>query len=477
MSTKPNILIITTDQQHHAMMSCAGNKWLSTPNMDRIAARGVRYEHAYCSNPVCVPSRFSWWTGRMPSAIGMRRNGGVKGALPREVHEGAMGNLVDKAGYRPVFAGKIHLPGDLDPNSMGFEYLGSDERYRIAVECARFIRHHGTRKASIGASAAENRGATPHRPWLLAVNLINPHDICHHALNQFASTDFEKLLVRKVTDARDSVEEMLDLAKQWNEEEFFADHCPPLPPNFQPQDDEPQAIAELLDHRPFRRKAREQWSERDWRLHRWVYHRLTERVDEQIGALLDAVEASGQADETVVIFTSDHGDHDSSHKLEHKTIFYEEAARVPLLIADPRVPAAVRGKSVGTGLVQTGLDLMATVCDYAGVELPEHNLGRSLRPSASGETARAPRDGVYAENESSYMYVTASHKFVRYDRGENARQLYDLVKDPAETRNWITEPGNGEIAERLEARLDEEKAHHDALSLVDRIEAPQPVPH
>ncbi|MFW5884400.1 MAG: sulfatase [bacterium] len=477
MSNQPNILIVTTDQQHHAMMSCAGNEWLSTPNMDRIAARGVRYERAYCSNPVCVPSRFSWWTGRMPSAIGMRQNGGVKGALPSEIHEGAMGHLVSEAGYRAVFAGKIHLPGDLAPESMGFEYLCSDERYRLAVECARFIREQGGAQTAGGAAAGIAAPGGAERPWLLVANFINPHDICHHALTEFATTDFEKLLVSKVTDARASVDGMLDLAKRWDEEEFFAKHCPPLPPNYDPQEDEPEAIAELVDYRPFRRKARDRWGEREWRLHRWVYHRLTERVDEQIGVLLDALETSGQADNTVVIFTSDHGDHDSSHRLEHKTIFYEEAARVPLLVADPHADAATPGSSIGTGLVQTGLDLMATVCDYAGVESPAHNLGMSLRPSATGESARAPRDGVYAENEVSYMYVTEEHKFVRYDRGANGRQLYDLVRDPAETRNWIGEPGNDEIARELETRLDAEKARHDALSLADRVEPPQPAAH
>lgn len=480
MSTRPNILIITTDQQHHAMMSCAGNRWLSTPSMDRIAARGVRYERAYCSNPVCVPSRFSWWTGRMPSAIGMRQNGGIKSALPAEIHEGSMGHLVSRAGYRAVFAGKVHLPGDLSPESTGFEYLCPDERYRLAVECGRFIREQGTRARRDEADTPptrDDRRVGSHEPWLLVANFINPHDICHHALNEFATSDFEQLLVGKCIEERANVDEVLELAKPWDEDEFFERHCPPLPANHEPQADEPQAIGDLLDHRPFRRKARDLWGEREWRLHRWVYHRLTERVDEQIGVLLDALETSGQADDTVVIFTSDHGDHDSSHKLEHKTIFYEEAARVPLLIADPRARQTVRGGTVRNGLVQTGLDLMATVCDYVGIEVPPHNLGLSLRPSASGASARAPRDGVYAENESSYMYVTDAYKFVRYDGGAHARQLYDLTRDPAETRNWIEEPGNEAVASRLETALDSERERHEALSLAAHVEPARPAAH
>ena len=229
--------------------------------------------------------------------------------------------------------------------------------------------------------------------------------------------------------------------------------------------DEPEAISALLEQRGFRAAARKHWGEKEWRLHRWVYHRLTERVDAQVGGVLDALEISGQADDTVVVFTSDHGDHDSSHKLEHKTVLYDEASRVPLIVRDPALPPRFRGTKTECGLVQTGIDLMATVCDYAGVEQPAHCAGMSLRPTASGSSRIAPRDGVYSESEIGYMYVTDRYKFVRYDEGTSARQLYDLERDPGETRNWIDDPGMDVVAADLERALETEFRKHRLLAV------------
>jgi choline-sulfatase len=169
-----------------------------------------------------------------------------------------------------------------------------------------------------------------------------------------------------------------------------------------------------------------------------------------------------------VIFTSDHGDHDASHKLEHKTMFYDEAVRVPLLVADPGCPESARGSVNRENLVQTGLDLMATVCDYLDVAKPGHNLGMSFSEPARGRSPASWREGVYGENEISYMYATDRYKFVRYDSGANSRQLYDMEADPGETRNSIGDPGMAEVASKLESALDREHARHEELSLADR---------
>lgn len=107
----PNILVIVTDQQHAGMMSCKGNPWVKTPNMDHLAATGVRFEKAYCTNPVCIPSRFSMFTGVLPSEIGMESNREEKNAVSDLILENAMGNIFRRAGYETAYAGKIHLPG------------------------------------------------------------------------------------------------------------------------------------------------------------------------------------------------------------------------------------------------------------------------------------------------------------------------------------------------------------------------------
>lgn len=446
MSDRPNILVITTDQQHHAMMSCAGNPWLRTPNMDRIAAWGTRFERAYCSNPVCVPSRFSWWTGRMPSAIGMRGNGGVKAPLPEAVHAGALGHQMRAAGYTAAFGGKLHTPGGLTRESMGFECITPDERDRLAVEAAAFIRRDHD------------------RPWFLAANFINPHDICYHAIRAFARTDFDdKLLSRGATELAE-LDEALKLPAGVDEETFFAEHCPPLPANHDIQAEEPPCIGEILAERPFKRLAREEWGEREWRLHRWAYHRLTERVDAQIGVVLDALERSGQVENTVIVFTSDHGDHDSSHRLEHKTFHYEEAARVPLIVARP---GQVEGGRVDTSHVcNNGIDLMATCCDYVGAAQPAHNLGLSWRRVLDGQSG-GWREGGYGENVVGHMYVTPDHKYLRYDYGgEIVEHLFDLAADPGETLSCHADPAKAEVLARLRAGYESERARHEALRVV-----------
>ena len=158
-----------------------------------------------------------------------------------------------------------------------------------------------------------------------------------------------------------------------------------------------------MEERLFKRHVRNTWSVQDWQLHRWAYARLMERVDKQIGVILDALDASGQAEKTVVILTSDHGDHDGSHGLEHKTVLYDEAARVPWLMRYPgKIP---EGTVRDDCLVSTGLDLMATCCDYAGVAQPVHCLGLSLRDAAEAGEA-LPREVVVSNTGNRLLRVT-----------------------------------------------------------------------
>ena len=119
----PNILLLITDQQTHTLLSCAGTKWLSTPHSDRLAAQGARFTRAYATNPVCVPSRFSMFTGRMPSAIGLRHNQTPKGAavFTHADDEQSLGHLLQRAGYRTLYGGKTHWPIGLNPERLGFQ--------------------------------------------------------------------------------------------------------------------------------------------------------------------------------------------------------------------------------------------------------------------------------------------------------------------------------------------------------------------
>ncbi len=424
---KPNILFIMTDQQSAEMMSCTGNRHLNTPAMDSIAEHGVRFERAYCTDPVCVPSRFSLFTGKMPSYINLKSND------TREVDHDRIDNLkkqgigfvMKKAGYEAVYGGKQHLPG-FGAEDLGFDILTLNERDTLAADCAGFIK--------------ENR----EKPFFLVASFINPHDICYMAIRDFAETDQAKKLIESGKTEVGNIDTFLDIARGGGSE-FIEKHCPPLPKNHLPQAGEPEAVNHLLEQRPFRKNAREKYSDDEWRMHRYVYHRLTEMVDEKIGIVLDALKESGQEENTVVIFTSDHGDMDGSHKLEHKTVFYNEASRVPLLMSQKGV--IPEGVVNTTHLISNGLDLIPTLCDYAETEVPEGLEGRSLRAAAEGKTVPEWRDAVKLESEIGRMIITKDYKYARFYPGSNDEQLYDLANDPYETRNSAYIPENRKVLE------------------------------
>ncbi len=424
----PNLLIIVTDQQSATMMSCAGNPCLHTPAMDSLAAEGVRFSQAFCTNPVCVPSRFSLFTGHHGGAIGLRSDSLPDGIeVPPHIRAGGMGHLLRQAGYEVLYGGKEGLPM-MRMADLGFDNFCRDERDALAEECA---------------SRLLARAGAQHPPFLMVASFITPHDICYMAIEHAPGSDAAILQHGK----RDMAEMKAAqaLPPGMTQEEFWGEHCPPLPPNHLPQDDEPEAIQHLIARRPFRRAVREGWSEQEWRLHRWTYHRLTERVDGQLGIVLAALRESGLADNTIVIFTSDHGDHDAAHKLEHKTAMYEEAMRVPLIIRDPR--CALPG-TVSDALACSGTDLMATVCDYAGVQLPESVTGRSLAPLARGESPSAWRDHLLVESEIGYGIRTPGYFYAIHDSGRHREQLYDLRQDPGQTRNYAQNPALAKILTR-----------------------------
>jgi choline-sulfatase len=263
------------------------------------------------------------------------------------------------------------------------------------------------------------------------------------AIKEFAQPERAKRTIERGSTEIATLDKALEIPRGISREEFIEKYCPELPPNFEPQENEPEIFLDFRMRRPFKQKAFENWSKEEWRFHRMAYCRLTELVDAQIGKLINALKESGQEDDTVVIFTSDHGDMDSAHRLEHKTYFYEEASRIPLLIARP---GEIQPGSVSSALVSNGLDLMPTLCDYAGIPAPKYASGYSFRPLAENKKTKT-RDYVFAESEIGNMARTEYYKYILYDSGKNREQLYDMRKDPFETRNAARDNGNEDILE------------------------------
>ena len=426
---KPNIIYIYTDQQHANMMSCAGNKWVNTPAMDYIANNGIRFTRAYTTNPVCSPARISMITGRFPSYFNdekgneVRENWGASRVpgVSEEVLNSTIANYAQQAGYDLIFGGKEHLPQSLRPDTLGFTDISDNERNVLANEAAKYIK------------------SNHEKPYFMIVSLINPHDICYMAIRDFAETAFDSLLLNKGQVELAELDNAMQIPEGVSKEEFYEKYCPPTPPNYEAQKGEPIAIKTLLKNRNFRNNARANYSDEDWRMHRWAYCRLTEVVDNEIQVILDALKASGEEENTLIMLSSDHGDMDAAHRMEHKSTMYEESANVPFLAMwKSQIPS---GQIDTTHLISNGLDLIPTVCDFMGVEGSADPRGRSMRSLMEGNNADW-RNYLGVESEVGKMVVSEDgYKFLRYDFTGIEEQLLDLNKDPFETTHFTDSIG------------------------------------
>ncbi len=403
---RPNILFIMTDQQHAGMMSCTGNTWLKTPAMDSLARDGIRFERAYATNPVCVSSRTSMATGVMSCRLGAGNNGPGMGIehLPPEVDDHSMGKVMERAGYDTFYGGKVHMCRSLDPKNAGYNEVFKDDREELPAACLQFME------------------SKRDKPFFAVASFINPHDIC------FAN------YARNGEDRQG----VLDLHKEASS--LALDELPSLPDNYAIQQNEPSAIeAHMSPNAPTPAIAmRKEYDEHAWRINRWIYHRLTEKVDRHIGDILEGLQQAGLEEDTVVIFTSDHGNMDASHSLASKGVFYEESVGVPLILK--HLGGVPGGRTDQVHLVSSGLDILPTICDYAGIKQPDHLLGVSLRPLAEDRRVDDWRTYVASENHWTRMIRSQQYKYCAYDHACGNESLVDMENDPGEMQNLVDDP-------------------------------------
>ncbi|MCE5326409.1 MAG: sulfatase-like hydrolase/transferase [Planctomycetaceae bacterium] len=388
---RPNILIITTDQQRVDAMSASGNRWAKTPAMDSIAAGGVSFMQSYCPYPLCSPSRGSLHTGRTPHELLVDHNSmHIAKGIPLS------GQVLREGGYDTGYAGKWHLPASYPADGIaGFEVLNKVGRGgRLARDM-----DEATLKV-----ATEFLRRQRSKPFLLVASFLNPHDICLLA-NPNAITD--------------------ELWKRYGPKDGA--ELPPLPAN--------HALSLGTPASQARRARHGNWEAQRWRRYRYAYFRMMEDVDRQIGQLLHALRQSGQEEDTLIVFTSDHGEGLGCHGWTGKLHFYDDEAAVPLIVSWKGVIPA--GRSDKDHLV-TALDVLPTLCDYAGVAAPPVVHGRSLRgviddPKSAGSVYVASEMAVGGGR--SFMIRTKKYKYMVFHEGAKAEMFFDMDADGGEMKN------------------------------------------
>lgn len=383
--SQPNILFIHTDQQHHLAVSAYGNTDVSTPNIDRLIEDGMSFRQSYSANPVCCPARASWYTGRMSVEHGVISNN-----LPIDPDIPDLGQWLTKhTDYDCVYSGKWHVTGrDVEKS---FKVIYGRHPYGE-------LQDSGSARAA-SQYIADHARSNSNRPFFLSVGLLNPHDCCY--VCGFNGP------VGKYGMAPD----LSDL--------------PELPSNFD---------IDLLPANQRHRVAH--WTQTDWQYYVYQCYRMVETVDAQIGLIYDTLEGNGLIDNTLVIFSADHGEGSGHHRRILKGFFEEESWAVPLVISQ-------RG-TIPSGQTDShfisGVDIPATICDYAGAPpLPSATIATSLRPLLEGADNVPWREYVVGENASAIAIRDDQFKSILFDSGQ--RSLYNLADDPLEKQNLANKPG------------------------------------
>ncbi|MGQ9505500.1 MAG: sulfatase family protein [Thermogutta sp.] len=419
VATRPNVLIITTDQQRVDAASVVGNKWLKTPHLDSLATQGVYFTKSYCSYPLCSPSRASLHTGRFPHEIGVDHN-----SMSISPTITISGQLFQQAGYDVGYAGKWHLPNPYPAEGIpGFAVLNKTTRQGKLA--------HDVDDATVQV-AVEFIRQKREKPFYLVVSFINPHDICLLAGED--SPLFEQ--VWKKYGPPPNVE------------------LPPLPANFTLPENEPSWLVQ-------RRPKHPDWDENHWRRYIYAYYRMVEDVDQQIGQVLKALRETKQDENTLIVFTSDHGEGLACHRWTGKMMFFDAEAAVPLIVS---WKGTIPGGRIDKEHLVSTVDVLPTICDYAGITPPAEVRGQSLRTII--EDQNAPwRSFVISEMAytpalgRSFMVRTQRYKYMVIPVANQPplEMLFDMETDPNELKNLASNPTFADQLELHRKLLDQWK--------------------
>jgi len=439
---KPNIILIFTDQQHANMMSAAGNPYLKTPAMDLLASEGVMFKQAYCTSPVCGPARSSIISGLMPHETGVEWNGqSMKDDIINS------GEIFRENGYQTVWAGKWHLPESYPQKATskqktikGFEMLAFWK-----PELARWFLGAETDPPLTKAVVEYLENYNQQKPLFMAVSYHNPHDICFYPRKSGWVTESDSMLEIRHYGFKHKLPDVIGT----NPNEI--ENLPPLPPNHEIQKDEPAFITEKrINHNEYgleTKLANKEFGEKEWQGYLNAYNRLTEMVDLEIGKVLNALKENGYWENTLIIFTSDHGDGAAAHKWAAKLSLYEESSKIPMIVVWPgKIPA---GKTDNKHLVSQ-IDILPTMLEFADIKTDLPFTGKSFKTIINDQSA-SWRNYLVVEladfkkdtTRKGRMVRLGQYKYNIYSTGEE--QLFDIENDPGEMINLAGEPDLNEV--------------------------------
>lgn len=426
---RPNILFICSDQHAYKYGGFADHPYVKTPNLDQLAQEGVIFNAAYSGAPVCTPGRASLMTGMYASDVGSYGNSTVwDGTYP------VWGTYFKKNGYYTQAFGKL----DLDDNlPMGFETTAFDNGHRHHPDITSLFRmplgyrvgerekvdgrvrnlspkDHDIKITQEALKFLNKKAGQLNKPWVLYLGYLKPHPP-FAALGKYYNEYYpDKVDMPKVTN-----EELENLSLVYQDLRHFKRIATPI-------------------------------SEDRIRKARAAYYGMISELDENIGKVIQALKENGDYDNTIIIYTSDHGESLGEHGLWFKNNLYDCAIRIPLIIKGPKIPS---GKKIETPVAQ--LDLTPTMLQYTGIEIPTYLRGKTLSRFFEGKNNK--ENVVYAENHSegnstgSFMIRKGNWKYIYFSYFGDL--LFNLKDDPGETNNLADSTKYSEVKANLKKEL------------------------